>query len=77
LEKVWPSKSMMTLVDTSKHEKRVKPRRSIVPVIFDIGVHILAIIKELAKTGGQIEGVVPHPMDGGLSILQYVDEFSL
>jgi hypothetical protein len=46
-------------------------------VIFDIGVHILAIIKELAKTGGQIEGVVPHPMDGGLSILQYVGEFSL
>jgi hypothetical protein len=29
---------------------------------------------ERAKTDGLIEGVIPHLVDGGLSILQYVDD---
>jgi hypothetical protein len=29
---------------------------------------------ERAKNDGQIEGVVPHLVDGGLSILQYADD---
>jgi hypothetical protein len=29
---------------------------------------------ERAKDEGQIEGVVPHLVDGGLSILQYADD---
>ena len=35
---------------------------------------MLAIIIERAKLAGQIEGVVPHLVDGGLSILQYADD---
>ena len=35
---------------------------------------MLAIIIESAKSNGQIVGVVPHLVDGGLSILQYADD---
>ena len=35
---------------------------------------MLAIMIERAKDNGQIEGVVPHLVDGGLSILQYADD---
>ena len=35
---------------------------------------MLAIIIKRAKVDGQIEGVVPHLVDGGLSILQYADD---
>ena len=35
---------------------------------------MLAIIIECAKLEGQIEGVIPHLVDGGLSILQYADD---
>jgi hypothetical protein len=34
---------------------------------------LLAILIERAKSGGQIKGVIPHLVDGGLSILQYAD----
>jgi hypothetical protein len=32
---------------------------------------MLAIMIERAKSDGQFEGVIPHLVDGGLSILQY------
>ena len=35
---------------------------------------MLAILIERAKLDGQIAGVVPHLVDGGLSILQYADD---
>jgi hypothetical protein len=35
---------------------------------------MLAIIIERAKTDGFIEGLIPHLVDGGLSILQYADD---
>ena len=35
---------------------------------------MLAIMVERAKLDGQIERVVPHLVDGGLSILQYADD---
>jgi hypothetical protein len=37
-------------------------------------VNILAIMIERAKVVGQIEGLIPHLVDGGLSILQYADD---
>jgi hypothetical protein len=37
-------------------------------------VDILAIIIARTKEDGQIKGVVPHLVDGGLSILQNVDD---
>ena len=44
------------------------------PMLFNIVADMLAIIIEQAKADGQIEGVVPHLVDGGLSILQYADD---
>ena len=35
---------------------------------------MLAIMIERAKNSDQIAGVVPHLVDGGLSILQYADD---
>jgi hypothetical protein len=43
-------------------------------MLFNIVADMLAIITERAKAAGQIEGVVPHLVDGGLSILQYADD---
>ena len=44
------------------------------PMLFNIVVDMLAILIERAKQDGQIAGVVPHLVDGGLSILQYVGD---
>jgi hypothetical protein len=43
------------------------------PILFNIVADMVVIMIELAKVDGQIEGVVPHLLDGGLSILQYID----
>jgi hypothetical protein len=39
------------------------------PMLFNIVVDMLAIMIERAKVDGQIEGLNPHIVDGGLSIL--------
>jgi retron-type reverse transcriptase len=44
------------------------------PILFNIVVDMLAIMIKRAKADGQIEGVVTHIVDGGLSILQYADD---
>jgi hypothetical protein len=44
------------------------------PMLFNIVADMLAIIIERAKADGLIEGVVPHLVDDGLSILQYADD---
>jgi hypothetical protein len=44
-------------------------------MLFNIVTDMLAVMIERAKSEGQIEGVIPHLVDdGGLSILQYVDD---
>jgi hypothetical protein len=43
-------------------------------MLFNIVVDMLAILIERAKSDGKIAGIVPHLVDGGLSILQYVDD---
>jgi hypothetical protein len=43
-------------------------------MLFNIVADMLAILIERAKEVGQIEGVIPHLVDGGLSILQYADD---
>src|SRR6266498_2893825 len=35
---------------------------------------MLAVLIDRAKVDGQFDGVVPHLVDGGLSILQYADD---
>ena len=44
------------------------------PILFNIVADMLAVMIDRAKLDGQIEGVIPHLVDGGLSILQYVDD---
>jgi hypothetical protein len=40
------------------------------PMLFNIVADMLAIMIKRAKNDGLIEGVIPHLVDGGLSILQ-------
>jgi len=35
---------------------------------------MLALLIARAKQAGQVEGVIPHLIDDGLSILQYADD---
>jgi hypothetical protein len=43
------------------------------PILFNIVADMLAVMINRAKLDGLIEGVVPHLVDDGLSILQYAD----
>ncbi|WVZ90234.1 hypothetical protein U9M48_036551 [Paspalum notatum var. saurae] len=44
------------------------------PLLFNITVDMLKVFISRAKTDGQFEGVIPHLVDGGLSILRYADD---
>jgi hypothetical protein len=44
------------------------------PILFNIVADMLATLINRAKEHGQVGGVVPHLIDGGLSILQYADD---
>jgi hypothetical protein len=47
------------------------------PMLFNVVADMLAVMIERAKSDGQIEGVIPHLVDGGLSILQYTNDMIL
>jgi hypothetical protein len=44
------------------------------PILFNIVADMPAIIINRAKEDGQVEGLIPHFVDGGVSILQYADD---
>jgi hypothetical protein len=44
------------------------------PILFNIVVDILAILIKRAKEDGQVDGLIPHLVEGGVSILQYADD---
>ena len=44
------------------------------PILFNIVVDMLAVLLGRAKEAGQVGGLVPHLVDGGISILQYADD---
>ena len=44
------------------------------PILFNFVVDMLAILIGRAKEAGQVGGLVPHLVDGGVSILQYADD---
>jgi hypothetical protein len=46
----------------------------LLPMLFNIVADMLAIMIEYSKNDGLIEGVIPHLVDGGLSILQYAND---
>jgi hypothetical protein len=47
---------------------------SVIIILFNIVADILVIMIERAKADCQSEGVIPHLVDGGLSILHYTDD---
>jgi hypothetical protein len=47
------------------------------PLLFNIVGDMLSILINRAKAHGQVSGVVPHLIDGGLSILKYADDIVL
>jgi hypothetical protein len=44
------------------------------PILFNLVVDMLAILIQRAKEDGQVEGLIPHLVEGGVSILQYADD---
>jgi hypothetical protein len=46
-------------------------------MLFNIVVVMLVIMIECANNDGLIEGIIPHLVDGGLSILQYANDMIL
>jgi hypothetical protein len=44
------------------------------PLLFNIVVDMLALLIARAKDDGQVEWVIPHLVENGLSILQYADD---
>ena len=55
-------------------KKGLRQGDSVSPMLFNIVADMLAVMIERAKVDGQIDGVVNHLVDGGLSILQYADD---
>jgi len=53
--------------------KGVRQGDPLSPIMFNIVVDMLAILISRAKESDHIRGVVPHLVDEGLSVLQYVD----
>ena len=44
------------------------------PILFNLVADVLAIMIQRAKEDGQVDGLIPHLVDGGVSILQYADD---
>jgi hypothetical protein len=44
------------------------------PILFNIVADMLAILIARAKEDGQVGGLIPHLVEGGVSILQYADD---
>ena len=54
--------------------KGVRQGDPLSPILFNIVADMLSIFIKRATNQGQLEGVAPHLIDGGLSILQYADD---
>ena len=44
------------------------------PILFNIVADMLVMIINRAKKNGQVQGIIPHLVEDGLSILQYADD---
>jgi hypothetical protein len=62
---------MMTLLDTFIRKKLLRQGDPLSPMLFNIVTDMLVIIIEHAKVESHIEGVVPHLVDGSITILEH------
>ena len=62
--------SMMTSVIIFKRKKGLRQGDPLSPIHFNIVADMLAIIIARAKEDGQVDGLIPHLVEGGVSILQ-------
>jgi hypothetical protein len=46
-------------------------------ILFNLAVDVFVKLIERAQVNGQIKGIIPHLVDDGLSILQYVDDMNV
>jgi hypothetical protein len=60
--------------NTFETKKGLRQGDLLSPILFNIVVNMLAIIVKRAVRNNLVGGVVPHLVDEGLSILQYVDD---
>jgi hypothetical protein len=61
----------MVLLSNSKGSSEGYP---LSPLLFNIVADMLAILIARAKEDGQIDGLIPHLVDGGVSMLQYAND---
>ena len=62
------------LTNNFQTKKGLRQGDPLSPVLFNVIVDMLVTLINRAKREGHIEGVIPHLLDGGLSILQYADD---
>jgi hypothetical protein len=62
------------LGDNFKTRKGLRQGDPLSPILFNIVADMLSVLINRAKREGQIKGIIPHLVDGCLSILQYADD---
>ena len=67
-EEVWGSRSMIMWAISSKQKKGLRQGDPLSPIVFNLVANMLALLVSRAREDNQIKGVVPHLVDGGLSI---------
>jgi hypothetical protein len=65
---------MIVYEGTSRQKKSLRKEDPLSTLLFNLVVDMLPLLISRAKEDGQINGLVPHLVEGGLSILQYVND---